>query len=300
MLEAKEIEKEVKELGSEVKKSINYEEILRVYKGEDEVVEAKTYMETIESLRKNTEALRLPSGLPGLDSIIEAFWEGNLVVVSGPTKEGKTTFCQTLTLHFSAMGQNCLWFPFDTPAEELISRFNEKVNIFLPQKNPPSKKLEWLEKRIIEGLAKFNTRIVFIDHLGMLTRSDNFHNYATELQKIVEELKQIAIRWRVIIFINHHIRKIDTYTIPTLSDLKDSVGVATDSDMVLMVWRKKKKTDHGPDTSNEGTISVLSNRRTGRTGWVDLVHQGDRFLQVGYEPPVGSTDGDEDDDEIHL
>lgn len=288
MLEDKELSKYVKDLGKELKDNptVGYVEVLRTYGGDDQIIGAKEYMAILEEARKDITLLRIPSGLPSLDSIIEAFWEGNLIVVSGPTKEGKTTFCQTLTINFSKMGMNCLWFSFDTPAEELISRFNEEVNIYLPQRIPAEKKLEWLEKRIIEGIAKFGTRVVFIDHLAMLTRhGGNPGNYATELQTIVMELKQIAIRWRVLIFVNHHIRKIQSDSIPLLSDLKDSSGVAQDSDMVIMIWRKKGMSEYGLATSNEAVLAVMSNRRTGRTGFVNLIHGGDRFIEVDMAPP---------------
>ncbi len=246
-------------------------------------------------LRGNRDLLKVYSGLTSMDKITEGFWEGNVIVISGPTKEGKTTFCQTLTINFARQGHKTLWFPFDTPGEELISRFSTAVEIYLPKKNPSLKKLDWIEKKIIEGIAKFGTRIIFIDHLGMLTKAtDNNINYSTELSSIMMELKQIAIRWRVVIILNHHIKKIQADTIPMYSDLKDSSGVAQDSDMVIMIWRKKEKRGGIIHHTDKAVLSVQTNRRTGRTGIVHVVHKGDHFAEETIMEPrkteIGSTD----------
>ncbi len=265
---------------TEEKEKANYLFFLKNNSDDEEVVGSDEYLEAINKLRGDSSLLKVSSGFDYLDRITEGFWEGNVIVVSGPTKEGKTTFCQSLTINFIKQGIECLWFPFDTPGDELISRFQTPIKFFLPKKNPSQKKLDWIEKKIVEGIAKYNTRVVFIDHLAMLTRAnDNERNYATELQSIMMELKQIAIRWRVIIFVNHHIKKIDSNVSPMLSDLKDSSGVAQDSDMVIMIWRKKERKAGVIENSSKAILQVQANRRTGKTGKMTLEHKGDHFEQ---------------------
>ena len=280
-MEIKEIEKIIRNLDGElktVKDRSNFIFLMKQYKGDEEIISSKDYIAAMNALRGDKTILKIPSGLSKLDLITEGFWEGNVVVISGPTKEGKTTFCQTLTMNFTKKGYKCLWFPFDTPGEELISRFSKEIEIYLPKKNPSAKKVDWIEQKIIEGIAKFGTRIIFIDHLAMLTRAtDNNNNYSTELSSIMMELKQIAIRWRVIIFLNHHIRKIQADIVPLYSDLKDSAGVAQDSDMVIMIWRKKEKRDGVIYHLDKAAIAVQTNRRTGKTGVISVIHKGDHF-----------------------
>lgn len=268
------LEKEIKG----VKDRSNLMLIMKEYNGDDEITSSKDYIAAMSVLRGNRDILKVYSGITSMDKITEGFWEGNVIVISGPTKEGKTTFCQTLTMNFAKQGHKSLWFPFDTPGEELISRFNTPTEIYLPKKNPSIKKLDWVEKKIIEGIAKFGTRVVFIDHLAMLTKAtDNNVNYSTELSSIMMELKQIAMRWRVVILINHHIKKIQADTIPMYSDLKDSSGVAQDSDMVIMVWRKKEKKGGIIYHTDKAVLSIQTNRRTGRTGVIHVIHKGDHF-----------------------
>lgn len=292
-MRADQIDKIIEKLDKEIENVTEREhliETMKLYDGDDEIIDSESYLKAMAKLRGDTSILKVMSGFSSLDSITEGFWEGNVIVVSGPTKEGKTTFCQSLTLKFTEMGIPCLWFPFDTPGDELISRFKIAPLIYLPKKNPAEKKLDWLEQKIIESLAKYGTRAIFIDHLGMLTRAtDNDRNYATELQGIMMELKQIAIRWRVIIFLNHHIKKIAADTVPLYSDLKDSSGVAQDSDMVLMIWRKKSKREGVIVHENKSVLAVQTNRRTGRTGTVHLVHKEDHFEEESMIRPTSTT-----------
>lgn len=295
MNDLSEIDKLISSLDEEIKsveERENLMTVMRLYQGDEEIVSSSDYISAMARLRGNTDIFKVYTGIKGLDLIAEGFMEGNVVVISGPTKEGKTTLCQTLTINFDNLyDEKTLWFPFDTPGEEVIQRFNGKVDIYLPKKNPSVKKLDWVEKKIIEGIAKYGTRIIFIDHLAMLTRAtDNERNYSTELSSIMMELKQIAIRWRVIIFLNHHIRKIQADVVPMYSDLKDSAGVAQDSDMVIMVWRKKEKKGGIIFHTNKATLSVQTNRRTGRTGVVEVNHCGDHFEEETFSEIIETNE----------
>ncbi len=287
-MKSQDIDKIIKKLDQDISSVDEREKfisMMKMYEGDDEIISSTDYLTAMSRLRGDTSIFKVMSGFDSLDAITEGFWEGNVIVISGPTKEGKTTFCQSLTMNFDKLKEPCLWFPFDTPGDELISRFTKAPLMYLPKKNPAEKKLEWIEQKIIEGLAKYGTRIIFIDHLGMLTRhTDNTANYSTEISSIMLELKQIAIRWRVIILLNHHIRKIQADTVPNYQDLKDSSGVASDSDMVIMIWRKKSKRDGIIVHENKSFLSVQTNRRTGKTGTIHLVHEGDHFTEETITP----------------
>lgn len=257
-------------------------ELKKTYEGPDELITAEKYQEGI----KQEEVLyKAMSGIPSLDGILEGFRPGNVIIVSGPTKQGKTTLCQTLTTNMTNDGYKCLWFSFDTPPIELIERFPSLPTFYLPKRNEMDKKIEWIESKVIEGLAKYDSRIVFIDHLGFLSRfSDQHQNYATELTSIVRELKAIAIRWNITIFLNHHIRSIPAETVPNWSHLKDSSGVAQDSDITIMVWRNRRKMEFGGiEYDPTSSISVQLHRRTGRTGTVRVNFKNNLLYEITDE-----------------
>jgi replicative DNA helicase len=255
-------------------------ELKRKYTGSDEVISAKEYSDDV---KKEKILYKAFSGLKKFDSIIEGFRPGTVVIISGPTKQGKTTFCQTLTKAFSSTGFECLWFSFDTPPYELIERFEPLPTFYLPRNNFPDKKIQWLEEKIIEGMAKYNTRMIFIDHLGSISRfTSETSNHATELTAIVRELKDIAMRWNVTIFLNHHIQKIDLMTTrPAWYHMKDSSGPGQEADITLMISKGMRLIDRKTNKfeyDGTGKISVELNRR-GKTGIVDLLHEKNGFIE---------------------
>lgn len=238
---------------------------LQSYVGEDKIISSEEYLKYVQS---ENVLYKAGSGIHGLDKIIGGFRPGTLIIVSGPTKEGKTTFCQTLTANFTKQDYKCLWFSFDTPPIEVIERFGDSLPIFyLPKSNLPKKKLDWIEQRILEGILKYNVRIIFIDHLEFLTKfNDKAPNYATELSSISQSIKEIAMKYNITIFLNHHINKIGPDETPHYSHLKNSSGPAQNSDITLMVWREKKKAEFGIEYTDYSYISVQLHRRTGKIG----------------------------------
>jgi len=279
-----ELDKIIEDLSVESKETHEKLELLwlkKQYSGPDEVISAEILY---AALKKDKPQFKVFSGLEGLDKITDGFRPGNLLIISGPTKQGKTTFCQTLTYNFWRQKYNCLWFSFDTPPMELIERFPEDKTpkFYLPRRNEIDKKTKWVESKIIEGIAKFDVKIIFIDHLESLAGySNSAPNYASELQSIVRELKEMSIRWNVVIFLNHHLRQTGENEIPNWTQLKNSSGPAQESDMTLMIWRDRIKTPVPGEVVYENTanISLQLNRRTGKTGTIKVVWKNNLFYE---------------------
>jgi replicative DNA helicase len=62
--------------------------------------------------RKDPEEAIL-SNLPSLDEAVKGFLPGELIAISGPTKNGKTLFAQSLTNEFTKQNAFPLWFSFE-------------------------------------------------------------------------------------------------------------------------------------------------------------------------------------------
>lgn len=279
-----EIDSTIENLEEELKEKEEKENLLwlkKQYKGSDEILSADVYYRLA---KKEKVPFKLFSKIKGLDRITEGFRPGNLIIVSGPTKQGKTTFCQTLTYDFFKEDSRSLWFSFDTPPLELIERFpsHDLPIFYLPKRNEIEKKISWIEDKIIEAIAKYKIKAVFVDHLESLARySNNAPNYAAELQSIVRELKEMAMRWNVVVFLNHHIRQIEDNQVPNWTHLKNSTGPAQESDLTIMVWRDRLKAQFGEIIyANTGNISVQLNRRTGKTGIIKVSCIDNLFSEI--------------------
>ena len=66
----------------EAEQTDEFERILREYKGEDEIISFAKYRELAGEEKRGGVG---KSGIPFLDSLIEEFSEGDLVVVTAPT-----------------------------------------------------------------------------------------------------------------------------------------------------------------------------------------------------------------------
>jgi len=270
-------EKEVlKKLGREY-------EILGVYQGEDRVITSEQALEELKE-DENRQVLKVKSTISALDKIVGDFREGQLVILSSPTGQGKTTFCQTLTYAFADQNINSVWFSYEVGIREFMEKMPDAPLFYLPRRIKQNS-MDWLEARIKEGIAKYNCKIVFIDHL----------HYLLEMQKMAEakslsllvgmmmrQLKRLAIENEIIIFLVSHMRKVryDTNKLPDIDDLRDSSFVGQESDIVIFLQRVMEKGDEGQDiATNRALLKVAKNRRLGSLGYVKLTFNNNRFYE---------------------
>ena len=213
---------------------------------------------------------------------------GDLVIVSGQTAHGKTSFCQHLTLSLCDEGFPCLWFSYEVLTYFLWEKFKSmgaKADEFLgyiPLKHVTGQ-IEWIERKIKEAKKKFAVKIVFIDHLGFLLpriQSDKWNqidrNFSAYLGSICRELKKLAITEEIIIVLPVHMRKTDN---PTINDIRDSSGIAQEADLVFTLNREKNQNEEDDNDYTDYTRIVLAkNRKTGISvrGW--FLMQNGKFI----------------------
>ncbi len=252
----------------------------KAYEGEDKMVKLS---HIAESLRNEPEERKIMSGWSKLDAIIGGFREEQVIVVSALTKSGKTAFCVDLTSRMAS--ENPAWFPFEESARELVRKFIERGE------NPPhaltplvmkGNTIEWIEKRIIESIAKFDTKVVFIDQLDFIVPMGG-DNHALRVGQAMRDLKEIAKKWGVTIFLICHLSKAKMDMQPTLEDLKGSSSIGQEADTVILLWRESKR-EHGQMVVTDNlNVSVQANRRMGRTGNVKMHYSGGRFTEKEWE-----------------
>ena len=257
------------------------EEAMRVYSGEDMLVSS---LDILHRIKTEPEEERFETGITGLDEILKGFRKNQLIVLAAPTKSGKTSFCVELTIRLENL--NPVWIPFEESAEELVRKFhdrNEQPPLFYTPQNITGNTTGWIEKRVVEGKAKYGAKIFFIDHLHFIVpfSSDRLD---TRIGQAIRELKQIAKKHEVMIVLVAHLKKTNMVVSPTLEDLRDSSFIAQEADTVMMLWRKTYRDDDGDMIiSNETLLSVQANRRTGSTGNVKLIFKDGRFLEKDWK-----------------
>lgn len=279
----KSLENEIKSTQDGIEQTESLErlkEIAKTYAGEDKVVSFEDIKERIKATKDEEKIM---SGYHGLDEILRGFRPQQLVVVSALTKSGKTSFLMDLTTKIR--DYHPMWFPFEESAEELVRKFLERgeepPEAFTPE-NIKGNTMEWLESKIVEAIAKYNTKVVFIDQLDFIVPMSG-ENHSLRVGQTMRDLKGIAKKWNVVIFLICHLTKAKMDTQPTLEDLKGSSSIGQEADTVILLWRETKREGGQVVITNNVNVSVQANRRFGKTGNVKMIYDEGHFREEEWE-----------------
>jgi len=222
-----------------------------------------------------------PLQMPCFDDVIDGGVNpGDVVVIAGQTGQGKTTLAQdwTISMIRGDRKAKALWFSYEVLPSHLWKKFqamgmSREDCAFIPAKHSTGN-LAWVEAKIKEGKERFGIKSVFIDHLGFLLPKTQgilgknlSNNYSSFLTQVMRDIKTIALREEVIIFLPVHMKKVDSHQRQAdINDIKDSSGVGQESDLVFLIEREKDRT---PDAksyfTNTTKITLAKNRKTGTT-----------------------------------
>ena len=231
----------------------------------------------VARLYDNTGKEVTPIGIGSFDEAMAGGWRGGeLVVVSGPTKNGKTSYCQYLSANLARQQVKSLWFSYEMNPFYLNQKFTEKM---VPSQNKMKfiwspvelveNNLEQMFKQAQDGKARENIKVIFIDHLHyLIPLGNNSENTSLLIGGIARELKKFAVREDMVVVLIAHSRRLYQNETLGLSAIRDSAMVACEADYVFMVDRKPKsnlKTEY-QDEEYDGNIvrvALAANRRTG-------------------------------------
>jgi archaellum biogenesis ATPase FlaH len=239
----------------------------------DEVVDCFTLATELETLQK-IEVEKVFSNIPSLDKAIEGFIPGELIVISGPTKHGKTLLAQSFTAEFVKQNVFPLWFSFEVPPRQFLKSFPELPLFYLPRRLNINA-INWMKAKMDESFNKYHTRVIFIDHLHYLFDIARTHNPSIEIGNVIRQLKTIAVLKEYIIFLLCHTRKGSSEVKElTHESIRDSSFVSQESDCVLLMIRNTKNPE-----SNEAKLKVEFHRRLGVLNKVINLVKVDGYLR---------------------
>lgn len=271
------IEKEIANSKRELQERgglVRLQEVLQDYNGEYRLIWSFDLQKKIEE-RPVVKSHKVK--LPLFDQITDGFREQQLITISAHSKHGKTAFGVFLMEVLEELKP--ILIPLEQSAEELISqrRLNQYAipRFLTPERLAARVTTDWIEERVVEGIAKFDTKMVVIDHLGYIDDFGENNRYSREnlayrIQLVMQQLKQIAKRWNVIVFLLCHIQQQDEGKPPTLADLKGSSGILQESDKVILLWIKNEMRKKVRIYTTKVLLNVAANRQTGSKGNVGL------------------------------
>jgi len=265
------------------------------YSGEDDVV---SFKELEEAMANEPPTVKVMCKYESLNKLIDGFRYEQLIVLSAQEKSGKTAFA--IELVDSMEDQNPCYFLFEQSAQEIIRQRKERgqpiPHGYAPKKNVDNR-WEWIEKRMMESMVKYGSRVFVIDNVDWLAK-EYANNQRTDevMRDLLLKIKNFCKQWEVIIFLIAHVKKVPMDVIPQPDDIKDTSAFKQIADLVLILWRKTKEEKvegtktKAPYRTNETLLWVAENRQTGKTGYTQFVFNGKNFLEQTWDSGIEANE----------
>jgi twinkle protein len=263
----------------------------------DDIVNYSDLWERVLDFSKNRTYI--PTPWEGLNEKICGFREGQLVTFAAGTGMGKSAFLRAIIYHYLKTTDVKIGAMFleEVAEDTVVSMMSlegglnlRKPDVWKAQSESDLK--HWFEEsganRRIELYDGFDfddidllmdkirylnrardCKIIILDHLTMVV--DDAENSTQALNKLVADLKKIAVELGIIIVTACHLRKSQNAAKQseeggrvTLDDLKQSSSVKQLSDIVIGLERNGQSDD--PSEANTTKIRVLKDRDFGSKG----------------------------------
>lgn len=186
----------------------------------------------------------ISSGYKCIDELTEGFSGGDMYILTGHTKHGKSQLALNWAVNVAKQGKTILFI--NTEMTKL--QMGRRLNSILSDRSLPGKILlndrSDLEARdvvaIMEQAKENGCDMVVVDHLHYFARSED--NATGQISKYTKEFKDAAVNLDLPLLMLCHIDQSKPETmIPTIKMLKNSSSIAQDADMVLTVFRNEDK-----------------------------------------------------------
>ena len=241
--------------------------VAREYSGEYELVWST---DTLEEIRNKPKRETHKSGVKEFDELTGGLRPQQMVGVGAQSGHGKTAFGLWLLKQYESL--NPVLLPLEQSSEELIEQRDENGQ-FVPKYLSPKKHSafvnpDWIEERIVEAIAKYNSQLIMLDHMGYIEAGEDYRREAEPLriEKKLQAIKHLAIKWNVTIVILIQLTQLEEEEAPQLRNLKGSSAIRQECDKIILLWRNNTKAGKARVYDNKVLVSLQKNRFDGKNG----------------------------------
>jgi replicative DNA helicase len=241
--------------------------VAKEYSGEYQLVWSH---DTLEEIKNRPLRVSHKCGVEELDSITGGFRPQQMIGIGAQSGHGKTAFGLWLLKQYESLHPVLL--PLEQSSEELIEQRYENGQ-FVPRYLSPKKHSahvdpDWIEQRIVEAIAKYNSQLIMLDHMGYIEVGEDYRREGEHIriEKKLQAIKYLAIKWNVVIVILIKLQQMEEEQTPQLRDLKGSSAIRQECDQILFLWRNNSKSGKARAYDSKVLISVQKNRFTGMNG----------------------------------
>lgn len=237
---------------------------------------------------KNLDSMGLVTPWANVNKLISGFSPGDLIVLSGVTKVGKTTFALNIATYHSFQGNiPCMVYCLEMRPERIAPKIISSVRgiprksmtrddvVFMkamygrkPLYNAHSYRftVDEVYDTIREAIKRYGIELLIFDHLHFLIRGTS--NVSSEVSNTTRDFKLLAEEFRIPIILVCQPTKLGKRSKMSTNDLRDSSSIGQDADTVIIVHRErlpeipgtKKETSNKPIFKSEAEIIVDATR----------------------------------------
>ncbi len=211
------------------------------YAGSDRMVHFLDYHQ--DHFKQDEKIKTFHTGLTQLDALVEGFQTGEVVVITGPTGNGKTLCADTIGMRLMRHQKQAIaWFSYEVPTLKMIDKYvtaqdKDRLGLFVPYILVAGQ-FEWIKARCLEAKLKHNISAVIVDHLHFLVDMQTQHNMSLNIGAVMRKFKrEIAVDMNLLVFILAHQGQKKEGE-PSLENIRDSSFIAQEADMVFVVYRE--------------------------------------------------------------
>lgn len=266
------------------------EKELYTYQGEDKIISSHELAELFKNI---PPVSRIKSGVPSMDRILSDLEAGELVIVTGPTGQGKTTLLMSITNNMAQRETLSAWFTLEVTPRQFVEKMSSRGMLplfYLPAKNTENH-IKWLIERIIEAKVKYDVKVIFIDHLHQIFSMERMQgkSLSLEIGDIVAQIKKIAVDYGLVIFMVAHNTddKVSPNREPKMMDIRDSGMISRLADVVMGVWRipnsadgTEKRIGELDENDTRAKVRIWKNRREGKVGFWLMEHKDHELNEI--------------------
>jgi len=223
----------------------NLEKELVSYEGRDKAVHFTDFLLSKSSLQKRAKNFK--SGFLELDKKMGGINLGEVIVISGHRKNGKTLFAESLLRSILNNDPSAKSFilSYEVQTEELLAKYVKEsdLKLFVPMELK-TMDFDWLYRRCLEAKLKHDCRLVLIDHLHFLVDMQTKQNMSLNIGAFMRRLKfDIALKLNMAVFLICHQSMAKDGQEASADRMRDSSFIGQECDSTILVSRRKNFTD---------------------------------------------------------
>jgi replicative DNA helicase len=252
---------------------------------------------------EETREQYLQTGFPTIDEYVLGIALGSLIVIAARPSKGKSSLALSLLNRMSKM-YDCVLFSIEMTNTEVTTNLlagttgqnlgrarakgltsKHSIDLLNSGKSELARRnikvcdsadiniyrLHQIIKH--EKMKNPNLKCIFVDYIGIMPYSSANQTEYQALSEITKTLKQIAIKYNIVIFALAQLnRKVeDTATkVPNLASLRGSGSIEQDANQVWFIHHPNEEEDKEENRLVIDTDIIIAKNRGGRTGTVGL------------------------------